>query len=192
MALGKCFPYKCKHIAFYYTGAGGCDERGNPFIQVEDGKKGRFYISTNMLAHFAKHKINKRRRCLFFFECSFTSDHIHELETVCFPHVPSRCLVAFAASSGLKSPEVVPVILEIGLPRLEEDSYEGGRWTSSLCKNLKQQLSLSDILDLTNADVEDTCLSTFINSAGPVFLKGQFMYAIFVVSTRSFNTNKCC
>ena len=158
VAFGKCFSLKCKYIAFYYAGHGGIDERGDAFMKVKDGNDGRFYVDRNMLNHFEKNKVNKKRRCLFFFDCCLSSHPKHESGKRYYPQVPLRCLAAYATSVGLKS---------LG------DNYEGGVWTRKLCENLKETLSVSDILDHTHTDVGDTQPSVYLSSAGAVFLNGQ-------------------
>ena len=154
VARGKCFSMKCKNVAFFYAGHGGIDEKGNSFLKLNDGN---FFIERDLLQPFKRNAVHKSRRCLFFFDCCLSGKTKKRKN----PDVPARCLVAHATSSGLKS---------LG------NSSKGGVWTRHLCKNLKEPLSVSDILDHTYADVtkelKDTQQPVYISLAGAVFLNG--------------------
>ena len=152
----NCFGVPCKNIAFYYAGHGGIDPYGNSFLLMNDGNAGKFFIDKNMIAHFDKNKLKKKKRCLFFFDCCLSGKLEHQGNKK-LPNVPIRCLIAFATSMGLKS---------------YGNCYTGGVWTGHLCSKLKEQLSVSDILDKTREDVGDEQPSVYLTCAGAVFLNG--------------------
>ena len=158
---------KCKYVVFYYSGHGGCDDKGQAFLQLTEGERGRFYIERDMLAYFERHQIDTKKKCLFFFDCCFAGkspDHF-------YPSIPIRSLVAFSTCVSQKS----------------WSTYSGGAiWTSHLCENLKKQQSISSILDLTYDDVRSTVSKlpeekvdtkligypVYISAAGTVYLNG--------------------
>ncbi len=157
VALGKC-PIACKNIIFYYAGHGGIDHHGNSYMQVVDGNEGKFYIDANMIAHFNRNKVKKKQQCLFFFDCCL-SDQLLDCDYIpSLPVVPIRCLVAFATTMGFKS---------------YGDCYTGGMWTKHLCAHLKEQRSVSDILDIVHTEVGDEQPSVYSTCAGAVFLNGK-------------------
>ena len=163
IARGEWYTRKCKYMVFYYAGHGGINKDGNSFIKLGEGEEGRFYIQRDILSHFKRHKVNNKKRCLFFFDCCLSeADGADGDGTYNYPEVPIHCLTAFATCSGERS---------------KGFDATGGVWTQQLCEKLKLQLSISDILDHTHTAVLEMCGETqkpvYVSNAGAVFLKGM-------------------
>ena len=155
-----------KYIAFYFAGHGGIDEYKRSFILPlkEDGEE-RLFIEENILSYFKD--VNKG--CLFFFDCCLSSSSSESTQdsqlspTKGFKlRAPIKCLVAYATSTDHKS---------------QGSKGGGGVWTRNLCERLKEEVSISDILDQTHDAVckerkgeqpphYESCL-------GAVYLKGN-------------------
>ena len=165
------YPLSCKCIAFYFAGHGGIDESGKPFIlpmQKDKDVVERFYIEENILSFFRPfsdlvYKKKTKKECihLFFFD-SCLSD-----ATTC---VSSQSAVSLVPSPGF-------VIAHATYPgERASGNSEGGVWTRYLCKNLKLQLPITDILALTHDDVKKegggVQLPYQTSCVGKVFLKG--------------------
>ena len=167
VAASEKFPnYKC--IAFYYAGHGGIDEHERSFIlpMKEKDSDERWFIEENILSNFK----NARKRYLFFFDCCLSSSSTQASESteVSLPpkifklRAPIKCLVAYATAIGHKS---------------QGDKVNGGLWTHTLCEKLKEQLSLTTILDQTH-DVVDKKVKGeqtphYESCLGAVYLKGK-------------------
>ena len=170
VAASEKFP-NYKYIAFYFAGHGGIDEHERSFIlpmKEKDGEE-RFFVEENMLSNFK----NVNKRYLFFFDCCLSSSSTVTIEstqvTQSLPpkkvfklRAPVKCLVAYATSTGYKS---------------QGDKISGGLWTRTLCEKLKEQLSLSDILDHTHDivynKVEGKQPPHYESCVGAVYLKGN-------------------
>ena len=161
IARGEWYTRKCKYMVFYYAGHGGINKNGDSFIKLGEGEEGKFYIQRDILSHFKRHKINNKKRCLFFFDCCL-SEEDGASRSYNYPEVPIHCLTAFATCSGEKA---------------KGFTATGGVWTQQLCEKLKLQLSISDILDHTHTAVLEKCdgaqKPVYVSNAGAVFLKGM-------------------
>ena len=159
-------------VAFYFAGHGGIDEHKRPFYLPQQLSKTKdvILIRETILSHF--HRVGSGESFLFFFDCclvastdnkpsdmendeSLAGDESFHLEA------PLRCVIAYATSVGLVS---------IG------DTHVGGRWTSSLCKNIKEQVELGEVLALTHKDVMEISKNTqppqYHSCVGPIYLRG--------------------
>ena len=166
-------------VAFYFAGHGGIDEHKRPFYlpqqlnKSKEDEKDVILIRETILSHF--HRVGSEESFLFFFDCclsalkdnkenqpsdmkndeSLAGDESFHLEA------PLRCVIAYATSVGLVSTGNTKV---------------GGRWTSCLCKNIKEQVELGEVLALTHKDVmeisENTQPPQYHSCVGPIYLRG--------------------
>ena len=181
----------CKAKVFYFAGHGGIDTHKRPFFvpqqlnESQENKKDVILIRETILSHFQR--VGPNQSFLFFFDCclvaskpknngnlndnkeiqssdtddSFTGDESFHLEA------PLRCVIAYATSVGLVS---------IG------DTKVGGRWTSSMCENIKKKIELGEVLALTHKDVmeksEDKQPPQYHSCVGPIYLRGLLLEQI--------------
>ena len=155
-----------KYIAFYFAGHGGIDEYKRSFIlpMKTDGKE-RLFIEENVLSYFKD--VNKG--CLFFFDCCLSSSSSESTQDSQPSPIkgfklraPIKCLVAYATSTDHKS---------------QGTKDGGGVWTRNLCERLKEELSISDILDQTHDAVYEKLEGEqpphYESCLGAVYLKGN-------------------
>ena len=166
------YPISCKSKAFYFAGHGGIDKDKRPFFKPavdeddEDDESKVFLIRENILHHFKNTKA--RDKFMFFFDCCLSQAKSDQDGSTTIDvnefllEAPVRCLIAYATSVGLPS---------------HGDSEIGGQWTSSLCKNLKEQIELGVVLTNTHTEVmkksEGHQPPQFHSCIGPIYLKGM-------------------
>ena len=171
------YPLSCKHKAFYFAGHGGMDKHNRPFFKpVAENESEVFLIRENILAHFQKTK--PKDKFMFFFDCCLSQakpdqDTSTPSDVEFSLKAPVRCVIAYATSAGIKS---------FG------DTEKGGRWTSSLCENLKKQIELGEVLTITHEEVmkksEDRQPPYHLSCIGPIYLKGMIIIHEFCVYYR--------
>ena len=142
------YPFRYKYVALYFTGHGGTDANGNPFVVALSGK--RVLIETTIIEPL---QIVNRIR-LFFFDCCLSqpqsaSSNARSVDTgrgdggapvlKKRPHVQGE-VVAHAVSKGQ---------VAIG------DQNEGGVWTRRLCTNIMEPDPIIMVLAKTNRQVQE-------------------------------------
>ena len=135
-----------KYIAFYFAGHGGQDSSKKRYIKGVQ----QLNESNHTILHIEEYIVNplnslKHFHRLFFFDCCQSSDN----DTPYHPHsndndnrdpkVQPKVLVAFSTSPGLTS---------------GGERKNGRIWTHNLCHNLKRNLPIIDVLDITREDVK--------------------------------------
>ena len=144
------YPITCKFIAFYFSGHGGTDDRGQEFVipRKLKGDSDILMVDHNILGPFRSRngdpiplKNGERRPCLFFFDCCLSqADIVHTSKDFFdLKDPPRHSIIAYATSPGLKS---------------QGNKTEGGLWTRYLSKNLKKENEpLTKILTDTHKNV---------------------------------------
>ena len=142
------YPFCYKFVAFYFSGHGGTDKDGIPFVQTLS--EGRVFIEQSIIEPLKR--IKKIR--LFFFDCCLsqpsTTAGARSVDTArsddtssAPPIIKCNCtqgeVVAYAVSKGQKA---------YG----EQD--EGGEWTRYLCVNILKPDPIVTVLAKTNREVK--------------------------------------
>ena len=141
------YPFRYKFIAFYFSGHGGTDKDGNPFVQTLS--KGRVFIEPSIIEPL---KSIERIR-LVFFDCCLSQpttgarsvDTARSGDTSSAPPIIKRNrsqgeVVAYAVSKGQKA---------FG------DQDGGGEWTRRLCVNILRPDPIVMVLAKTNREVQE-------------------------------------
>ena len=176
VASTTIYPTSYKFVAMYYAGHGGSEDGKGYLIPCGDNDP-RFYIDEGIVFPFqpsqAPHLSDRYR--LFFFDCCLkTSSEEGKVPVMqkSDPKQPSflpprgQCVVAYATSLEAVS---------------SGDYITGGIWTKALCNNLRYDVPISTILDMTwNDVVEETRQKLgkniqgphYVSSVGSLFLRG--------------------
>ncbi len=153
-------------IAFYFSGHGGTDKDGNPFVQTLS--EGRVFIEPSIIEPLKS--IEKIR--LFFFDCCLsqpttgarnaTSSVTSSAPPIIKRNRPQGEVVAYAVSKGQKA---------------YGDQKEGGEWTRRLCDNILIPDPIVTVLAKTNDDMQKSGNQrpqTFSNVGNTVIISSEF------------------
>ena len=169
------YPISYKFIVFYYAGHGGSDDGHGYVIPAEDDQcdetNNKLFIDEGIVSPFrpknAPNLANRYR--LFFFDCCLSESRERG------PNIPKKkqqmklpahgnCLVAYSTFMTNEA---------------AGDTDVGGIWTRYLYENLKLDLPITSILDITyNEVVEGTQKELslqgphYVSCIGTVYLKG--------------------
>ena len=140
------YPFCYKFVAFYFSGHGGTDKDGNPFVQTLS--EGRVFIEPSIIEPLKS--IEKIR--LFFFDCCLSQPST----------TAGACSVDTARSddtSNIKKcnrrkGEVVAYAVSKG-QKAFGDQKEGGEWTRRLCVNVLRSDPIVTVLAKTNDDMQE-------------------------------------
>ena len=154
----KEYPTSCEFIIFYFVGNGIVDEDGQPFLY--DKADNKLSVHKYVVAPFFPESspVLGGRACLFFFDCCLSSQ--------------------FEDSPQTKKKDVA-------LPTYENclfvyNGYEKatGQWTPFFNENVKDKLSIFDIVSKTCGDIKNQNSEEFhepyiFSSISPVFINGK-------------------
>ena len=181
VARTAIYPMSYQFIVMYYAGHGGSEDGKGYVIPCGDNDP-RFYIDEGIVFPFQPSQapnLSDRYR-LFFFDCCLkTSSKAGEVPVMQRsdptrpPKQPSflpprgQCIIAYATS----------------LEAASSGNYiSGGIWTKKLCNNLRYDVPISTILDMTWSDVVKETLGKkiqgphYVSSVGSLFLRCQFLF----------------
>ncbi len=163
------YPFRYKFVAFYFSGHGGTDKDGNPFVQTLS--EGRVFIEPSIIEPL---KSIERIR-LFFFDCCLSQpttgarsvDTARSGDTSSAPPIikcnhPQGEVVAYAVSKGQKA---------------YGDPKEGGEWTRRLCDNILIPDPIVLVLAKTNDDMQESGHQrpqTVTNVGNKVIISSEF------------------
>ncbi len=141
------YPFRYKFVAFYYSGHGGTDNNGNPFVLTLS--EGQVFIEQSIIEPL---KSIERIR-LFFFDCCLSQptigaksvDTAKSGDTSSAPPIikrnrPQGEVVAYAVSKGQAA---------------SGDQNRGGEWTRRLCVNILRPDPIVMVLAKTNREVQE-------------------------------------
>lgn len=165
-AVAYKYPRLCKHKCFYFSGHGGIDKNQRPYFKAVTSIEAEVVlIREDILCQF-QHTSPNDKFILFFDCCLSENNSDNKVLPYKLFEAPPRCFIAYAAQKGYKA---------------YGDKVNGGRWTASLCKHIKEPIGLGEVLgrvneDLTNQkDIPDLCPPCFESNIGCVDLvKGNF------------------
>ena len=154
----KEYPISCEFIIFYFVGNGIVDEEGRPFLY--DKSDNKLSVHKYVVAPFFPESspVLGGRACLFFFDCCLSSQYEDSPQTkkkdVTLPTY-ENCLFVY-------------------------NGYEKatGQWTPFFNENVKDKLSISDIVSKTCGDIKNQNSEEFhepyvFSSISPVCINGK-------------------
>ena len=165
------YPDSLQYICFYYTGHGGINSQGHPYILDENLE--HLLVTNDIVSPFFPENAKQlgERIRLFFFDCCLSKEPIKKARTSMKSLLlPARgnCLISF--STAIESESNVDT--------------SGSYWTDILSTNLVLDEPLSTILDVTHKQTVSFCREKFteqkdiqgphyVSCVGPVYLKGN-------------------
>ncbi len=144
------YPFCYKFIAFYFSGHGGTDKDGNPFVQTLS--KGQVFIEQSIVEPLR----NIERILLVFFDCCLsqpTTDarNFRGVGTAgCVTTSSARPIIKRNRPQG----EVVAYAVSKG-QKAYGDPKKGGEWTRRLCANILRPDPIVMVLATTNREVQE-------------------------------------
>ena len=142
------YPFCYKFVAFYFSGHGGTDKDGNPFVQTLS--EGRVFIKQSIIEPLKK--IERIR--LFFFDCCLSQPLIivGALSDATVRSGGDTSSAASIKTSDHPLGEVIAYAVSKD-QKAYGDPKEGGEWTRRLCVNILKPDPIVTVLAKTNGEM---------------------------------------